>query len=125
MFDDGTNTVDSTLGSKAEAVGWGLLLVWAGIAVIADLGWAAGLVGAAAILFGRQALLLIRGGDVDGLPIGVGVLLLLAATWELLAITWSLVAVLLILGGTTIIIKAVLAQISSAVRPADEPPLPL
>ena len=125
MSEDRRSSAESTPGRTVESLGWGLFLVWTGVAVIADLGWATGLIGVAAIIFGCQAVLYRRGEPIDGLLVGSGVLFLLAATWELLAITWSLVAVLLILGGTTIIARAFAAKIPARVQGADEPLLPL
>ena len=38
-----------------ERLGWGLLLIWVGVAILANIGWAGGLLGAGVILLGAQA----------------------------------------------------------------------
>lgn len=40
---------------KIDAVGWGIFLIWIGVAFLADMSWGAGLIGVGVIVLGGQA----------------------------------------------------------------------
>ena len=41
---------------KLDALGWGLFFIWTGVAILADVGWGVGLIGAGLIVLGVLAV---------------------------------------------------------------------
>ncbi len=109
----GTTLIQCDLGSimstarPIEAIGWALLLIWIGIALLAHIGWGWSLLGVGVIILGVQSALW-RGGDiVDRFSAACGLMFLAAGIWLLLGLTWPVVPVLLILMGVIILWNAV------------------
>jgi hypothetical protein len=92
---------------KLDAIGWGLFFIWVGVALIADLGWGPGLLGVGAITVSVQLARRYFGLEVEGLWVGVGLLLVLGGLWELLGLQASLVPIVLIVAGTLLLLSAV------------------
>lgn len=91
------------LSEKLDAIGWGLFLVWVGIAFLADVGWGWGLLGIAVIILGEAVLRWHLGLKVGGFWVACGLLFLLGGLWEIFEVPWPLVPVLIILCGLAVL----------------------
>jgi hypothetical protein len=91
------------LSDKLEAIGWGLFLVWVGVAFLADMGWGWGLLGIAIIILGEAAVRWRLDLKIGGFWIACGLVFLLGGLWELFRIPWPLVPVLIILCGLAVL----------------------
>lgn len=89
-----------------EAIGWALLLIWIGIALLAQIGWGWALVGVSVIILGVQAALWQKGDIIDRFSVACGLVFLAAGVWLLLGLTWPLVPVLLIVMGVIMLWNA-------------------
>ena len=89
----------SAYARQLDAIGWALLLIWIGIAVLANVGWGWALLGASGIILGAQAALWQRGETLDGFAVACGIVFLIGGAWSVLGLTWPLAPVLLILLG--------------------------
>ncbi|HZD59355.1 MAG TPA: hypothetical protein VE439_02735 [Anaerolineae bacterium] len=94
------------LGKKLEAVGWGLFFIWVGIALIANIGWGVGLLGAGIIILGVQVARYLFGLNWEGFSVAVGLLFALGGIWEPFNIQFSIVPILAIVGGIILLIFA-------------------
>ena len=94
------------LDRRLDATGWGLFFVWVGIALLLDLGWGIGLLGVGIITLGEQAVRRYFGLKLDGFWVGVGILFLAGAFWELMEIQFSMVPFLLIVVGAAVLASA-------------------
>jgi hypothetical protein len=68
--------------SKFDAAGWALFLIWVGIAWLAEVSLAVGLLGVAAITLGMQAIRKISGVRVEGFWVLVGLGFAVAGSWQ-------------------------------------------
>ncbi len=96
----------SRTARRLDAGGWGLFFIWVGVALIAHLGWGAGLLGVGAITLAVQAA---RGYlRLAGEPfwVVVGVLFVAGGVAEFLALEFNLLPMLLILAGLGLVISA-------------------
>jgi hypothetical protein len=96
----------STTGRRLDAGGWGLFFIWVGVALIADLGWGAGLLGVGAITLSVQVARGVLRVGAEPLWIMVGALFVAGGVAEFLALEFNLLPVLLILGGLGLVISA-------------------
>ena len=94
---------EETSGRRLAKAGWGVLLIWAGIALLLDLGWGVGLVGAGAIVLAMQAVRRYAGLHRDPFGIFVGVLLLACGVWQAFDVSVQLVPVLCIAAGVVLL----------------------
>jgi hypothetical protein len=93
---------------------WGLLLVWVGFAVLANLGWGAGLLGAGIVGLAAQAVRAAYFGlPAEGIGLVVATLFVVAGAWELLKtylgqapIAGGLMPILSIVVGIVLIVLA-------------------
>lgn len=86
-----------------EKVGWGLLLIWTGAALLLHFGWGVGLAGAGAIVLAMQAVRRYAGLHRDPFGIFVGVLLLACGVWLAFDVSVQLVPVLCIVAGVVLL----------------------
>lgn len=91
---------------KLDAALWGLFFLWAGIVLVAGLGWGVGLLGVGLITLGGQAARRYLGLALEGFWLLVGVFFLLGGVWELLGLRFAVVPVLLIAIGITLLASA-------------------
>ena len=96
----------SIYARQLDAVGWALLLIWIGVAVLANVGWGWALLGMGGIVLGAQAALWRRSETVDRFAAACGVVFLIGGAWVVLGLTWPLVPVLLILLGAGLLWNA-------------------
>jgi hypothetical protein len=90
--------------SKFDAAGWGLFFIWVGIAWLADVGLAIGLLGVAAITLGMQAIRKLSGVPVEGFWLLVGLGFAIAGLWQWFEIGLPLAPVVLIVVGAALFI---------------------
>ena len=90
---------------KLDAAAWGLFFVWAGVALIADVGWGLGLLGVGIITLAAQAGRRYFGLAAEGFWIVVGLLFVLGGVWELLGVRFSLVPIVLIVAGGALLLS--------------------
>lgn len=94
------------LDRRIDATGWGLFLVWLGVALLANLGWGVGLLGAALITLGAQAWRWRRGLEADRFALVLGALLAVSGISNLLDWRIDVLPVLLILAGAALLASA-------------------
>ncbi len=93
------------LERKIDAAAWGVLFLWIGVALLAHLGWGAGLVGAGVITLGAQAWRNRVGAKVDRFAIVVGAVLALVGIWNLFEVRVDLVPLLFIAAGAYLLVS--------------------
>ena len=96
----------STTARRLDSGGWGLLFIWVGIALIAHLGWGAGLLGVGAITLAVQVARRFLRVGAEPFWITVGALFVAGGVAEFLDVEFNLLAVLLIVGGVGLVISA-------------------
>lgn len=87
---------NSTFARSVDSAGWALFFIWAGAALLANIGWTWWLAGTAAIVLGTQAALLLRGDRPDYFMLAIGLALLAGSIADMLGSGWSFVPALLI-----------------------------
>ena len=98
---------DSKIRSeRIDSVVWGLFFIWVGIAVILDLGWSVGLIGAGVILLGEQLVRTLTGVKTQSFWIIAGILLIASGIWNIYDVSVSLFPVALIVIGLVILISS-------------------
>ena len=70
------------LNARMDAFGWGLFFIWAGIAVLADVGWSAGILGVGVIALGLQAARRYLELPLDLFGLGMGLAIVAWAAWD-------------------------------------------
>ena len=81
MFTRRTNRnaeADRALMAKIDATGWGLFFLWVGVALLANVGWGAALLGTGVISLGVQLARRLSGIAVDRWSVGFGACLSVA-----------------------------------------------
>lgn len=96
---------------QLSAIGWGLLFVWVGVAVLFGVGWGYGLLGVGVIILGSQiAHLLVGEFGLDWFSTIVGLIFLLGGIWTLFSIQVGLVPVLSIAAGVALMLSALTSR---------------
>ena len=72
------------LARNLDTAGWGLLFIWVGIALLANVGWGVGLLGVGIIGLGAQAARTYFSLPIEGTGLVVPILFVVAGVWELL-----------------------------------------
>ena len=96
----------STTARRLDAGGWGLLVIWVGVALIAGFGWGAGLLGVGGITLAVQVARRFLRLGAEPFWIVVGALFVAGGVAEFLALELNLLPVLLIIGGLGLVISA-------------------
>jgi hypothetical protein len=96
----------ATVNRRIDAAAWGLFFVWIGIALLANVGWGAALLGVGIITVGAQAARKQFGLAVEGFWVGVGVLFLLGGASALFGVQVGFVPLLLIVAGGALLLSA-------------------
>jgi len=94
----------SKLARKLEAVGWGLVFIWMGIALFAHLGWGVGLLGVGIIILGTQAARKYFELKLEGFWVAVGFLFVAGGVWKLFNIQLGLLPILCIVAGIALLV---------------------
>lgn len=97
----------SDYARQLDAIAWALLIIWIGVAVLANVGWGWALLGTSGVVLGAQAALWLRGETVDSFAIACGIVFLVGGVWIVLGLTWPLAPALLILLGLGLLWNAV------------------
>ncbi|MGZ3789212.1 MAG: hypothetical protein ACXVLQ_11855 [Bacteriovorax sp.] len=101
------NTRTDRITSKTiDSIGWGLFLIWSGIAFLAVVDWAVWLLGVGLIMITGQAARKLFEQRVDGFGLALGVCLAVAGAFRALSIpmdaikiaSWIIPALLIIAG---------------------------
>ncbi len=98
-----TNT--KIFSKRLDAVVWGLFFVWVGIAFLAHVGWATGLLGVGIITLGGQVMRKYFALRVEVFWVMVGFFFLLGGGWELIDVPFGLLPILCITGGLIILVS--------------------
>ena len=88
---------------RIDAAAWALFFIWAGISILANIGWGWFLVGIGVIVLAAQAALRLFGEKPSGSWLICGVVLLAAGLWEIGGVRWPLAALLMILLGVGVL----------------------
>jgi hypothetical protein len=91
---------------KLDAVAWGLLLVWIGVALLANLGWGIGLLGVGILILGKQVTRKYMALALEMSAVVVGALFIMGGVWQLLDVRVSLIPVICIVAGIAILASA-------------------
>lgn len=91
---------------KIEGTAWGLLFLWIGVVLLADVGWGIALLGIGAIILGAQAWRSHAGARVENFSLVLGGVFLITGVWDLLRLNVDLVPVLFILGGIALLVSS-------------------
>lgn len=105
------------VAGKIEAFGWGLFFIWIGIAFLADVGWAAGILGVGVIALGTQAARKAFGQPIELFGLAMGLVMVGWGAWELLGLgaggfdlPSALLPILLIALGLSLVLGAFLRK---------------
>jgi hypothetical protein len=90
---------------KLDAVAWGLLFLWIGIALLANLSWGIGLLGVGVLILGMQTARKYMALPLEIFWVVVGVLFVMGGVWELLSVRVSLIPVVCIVAGIALLIS--------------------
>jgi hypothetical protein len=91
---------------RIDSIVWGLFFIWIGVAVILDLGWSTGLIGAGIILLGEQLVRSLIGVKTQSFWIIAGILLIASGIWTIYEVSISLFPIALIIIGLVILISS-------------------
>ncbi len=80
-----------------------LLMVWVGIALLTDVGWGGGLIGAGVLLLAEQAVRWRSAVQFEWFWVGAGIMACLSGVGMLFGVQVSLVPILMIVVGITLI----------------------
>ena len=90
--------------SRFDAAGWALFFIWVGIAWLAEVSLAVGLLGVAAITLGMQAIRKISGVRVEGFWVLVGLGFAVAGSWQWVDVEKPLAPIVLIAIGVALLV---------------------
>jgi hypothetical protein len=94
---------------QIDRVAWAALLIWSGIAMLAEVSWGWFFVGLAIIMLGSQLARRQVGASIEPFWVASAAVFLVGGLCKLLAVSWPLTPVLLILLGGALLGKAVLS----------------
>jgi hypothetical protein len=100
------------LEKTLEVTAWGLFFIWVGIAYLASMSFAVGLLGVGVITLGAQLARKYYKLKVEQFWIVVGLLLVISGLWELFGLKFQLVPILIIIAGLVILVTAYRGKLS-------------
>jgi hypothetical protein len=100
---DQSLTNKQVLHKKLDAAGWGLFFIWIGIALIAHIGWGAGLLGVGIITLGAQAARKYFDLKLEGFWVVVGFLFVVGGICNLFNVHLGFVLILCVVVGITLL----------------------
>lgn len=103
-----TDATTGAMEARLSGVGWGLFILWIGVAFLAGVEAWITLLGIGVITLGTQAARKALGLDFEGFWLVVGVLFVLGGLWDLSGTTVPLLPVLLIVAGLAVAGSAVM-----------------
>jgi hypothetical protein len=103
------------LHRKLDAAGWGLFFIWIGIALVAHVGWGAGLLGVGIITLGAQVARKYFGLKLEGFWVAVGFFFVLGGVWELLDVQFGLLPILCIAVGVALFVSTLVDKPGNSV----------
>ena len=89
---------------RFDAAGWALFFIWVGVAWLADVSIAVGLLGVAAITLGMQAIRKVSGVPVEGFWVLVGLGFAVAGAWQWFDVEKPFAPIVLIAIGVALLI---------------------
>jgi hypothetical protein len=98
---------ESTVEKKVDATGWALFFIWTGVAFLAHIGWGVGLVGVGVIMIGGQVARKYYDLGVQGFPVVIGGIVILAGVRELVGVQFSLLPILCVVAGLALLVSLV------------------
>ncbi len=112
MADVSSGTIGHSEASieKLESLGWGLLSVWIGLALLTHLGWAIGFLGVGAILLCEQVAKKYFGRAMDVFWIVVGAVFVIGGMSDLSGVHVPVIPVALIFAGVVLLLSALLKK---------------
>jgi hypothetical protein len=103
--------------ARIEAFGWGLFFIWTGVAFLADVGWAAGIMGVGLIALGTQAARKASGLPVEWFGLAAGLAMTGWGAWSLsglrgvaVDVPVAFLPVLLIALGIALVLRALVRR---------------
>jgi hypothetical protein len=98
------------LHKKLDAAGWGLFFIWMGIALVAHVGWGAGLLGVGILILGAQVTRKYFGLKLERFWVVAGFLFLLGGVWELFNVPLDLMPILCIVAGVALLVSVLVGK---------------
>ena len=95
---------------KLDAVVWGLLLLWIGIALLSNLSWGIGLLGIGALILFEQVARKYAGVNFETFWVIVGVVFSFGGISELLSLRISPIPIACILAGAVLLLSALFGK---------------
>lgn len=99
--------VEASRGEASRTVAksvCGVLMIWAGAALLLQWSWSVGLTGAGVILLGAQGVRRYLGIELDGFGVVAGALLVIFGVWSMFDVSIDLVPMLLIVAGIALLV---------------------
>lgn len=110
MSEDRSREDREGLDDKLDLIGWGLFLIWIGIAFWLDVGIAIGLIGVGVITLGEQLTRKLLGLHAEGFWITIGLLMLLGGVWQVFDVNMPLGSGILVLLGVIMVVTALIGK---------------
>ncbi len=105
------STIDrQAVAEKLDALVWGLLLLWIGIALLLNLGWGLGLLGIGILLLGEQATRKYAGVKFETFWVIVGIVFSFGGISELLRLQISPIPIACIVAGVVLLLSALFGK---------------
>ncbi len=95
------------LEKRLDGAGWGLVFIWAGIALAMNVGWGPALVGVGLITLGIQAARKLTGLGIEGFSVAIGGVAVVGGIWESVNASVGLVPLLCIGVGAVLLVSAI------------------
>jgi hypothetical protein len=101
------------LEQTISSVGWDLLFIWTGVALLTRIGWGAWLLGVGLTILGAQAARSYYGLKWEGFSVGTGLFFVLGGVWDLFHIRLDFMPVLCIVIGAGLLRSALVGRIKN------------
>lgn len=95
-----------------DTIGWGVVFIWIGLALLANVGWGVGLIGVGVIMIGTQVARAYFELKIDRFGMVFGVFFAMAGVWRVLDLqadmvpfATSMVPILFVIAGVAIVVS--------------------
>ena len=95
---------------RLDGIAGGLFFLWAGMALLADVGWGIGLLGVGIVIAGGQVARKSIAAGFEMFWVLVGMLFLLSGVWELFSIRVGLTPIVCIVAGVLLLLSSLLGK---------------